>query len=171
MSGSFIGGAVFSPCRTYRYRLERPAPNEETAPVLGFIMVNPSTADEHQDDQTIKMVRVFGSRHGFGQIIVGNLFAYRSKDVGVLQSVPDPIGPDNDAHLEKIMREADRCCAAWGAETKLPLTLRGRWREVASLADRTGCMLHCLDHLNGGHPRHPQILQYKDPDLLWIRPA
>lgn len=107
MTGSFIGPAVFSTCGSYRYRLERPAPNGKAAQVLGFIMVNPSTASEQQDDQTIRMVRLFGSRHGYGRIIIGNIFAYRSKDIGVLASVRDPKGPDNDAHLEKIMRESD----------------------------------------------------------------
>ncbi|MEP6867151.1 MAG: DUF1643 domain-containing protein [Novosphingobium sp.] len=170
MTGDVLGTAIFSPCGTYRYRLERPPPADRESPVLAFIMVNPSTADEHQDDQTIRMVRLFGRRHGYGRLLVGNIFAYRSQDIGQLELVEGPVGPENDHHLEAIMRESDRCYVAWGAEAKLPSRLRGRWREVVRLADRIGCTLFCLDHLNGGHPRHPQILQYSNPDLLWTRP-
>lgn len=125
-----MGTAVFSPCRTYRYRLQRPAPDAQGGPVLGFIMVNPSTADGWNDDQTIRMVRLFGSRHGYARILIGNIFAYRSKDIGGLKDVVDPIGPENDAHLERIMMDADQCYVAWGAENKLPESLRGggaRW--------------------------------------------
>lgn len=167
-----LGAAVFSPCRTYRYRLERPAPpGDVDGPLLAFIMVNPSTADETTDDQTIRMVRLFGRRHGYGRIIIGNIFAYRSKDIRKLADVPDPVGPENDGHLERIMREADRCYAAWGAEDKLPQRLRGRWREVVKIADRVGRELYCLDHIGGGHPLHPQVLKYTDPDLVWRRPV
>lgn len=144
------------------------APN---GPVLAFILVNPSTADESTDDQTIRMVRLFGSRHGYGRILVGNIFAFRSKDIRILNDVLDPVGPENDDHLERIMREADRCYVAWGAEDKLPQSLRGRWREVVKIADRVGCNLYCLDHIGGDHPRHPQILIYEDPNLHWRRPV
>lgn len=135
----FLGAAVFSPCKTYRYRLERAAPSEaQGGPVLGFIMVSPATADEWNDDQTIRMVRLFGTRHDYVRILVGNIFAYRSKDIGKLKDVADPVGPENDAHLARIMREADQCYVAWGAENKLPETLRGRWREVVKIADQVG---------------------------------
>lgn len=167
----FLGPTEFSACKTYRYRLERSAPPEaEDGPVLGFIMVNPSTADESTDDQTVRMVRLFGSRHGYGRILVGNIFAYRSKDIRILNDVLDPVGPENDDHLDRIMREADRCYAGWGAEDKLPQRLRGRWRQVVKIADRVGRKLYCLDHIAGDHPRHPQVLIYKDPNLLWRRP-
>ncbi|WP_408635252.1 DUF1643 domain-containing protein [Novosphingobium kunmingense] len=134
-------------------------------------MVNPSTADEQNDDQTIRMVRRFGQRHGYGKILIGNIFAFRSRDIKALQTAIDPVGPDNDSHLERIMQEADRCYAAWGTENKLPMELRGRWRQVADMAEGLECELFCLDHLAGDHPRHPQILKYADPDLAWRRPA
>ena len=46
------------------------------------------------------MVRLFGRRHGYGRILVGNIFAYRSKDIRKLKDVVDPVGPENDANLE-----------------------------------------------------------------------
>lgn len=171
MAKKMIGRAIFSPCRTYRYRLERPAPEGREGPKLAFIMANPSTADEKNDDQTIRMVRLFGRRHGYGEILIGNIFAYRSRNITALGTASDPVGPDNDTHLKRIMQEADRCYAAWGAESKFPIELRGRWRQVADMAEALSCKLFCLDHLVGDHPRHPQILKYTDPDLAWRRPA
>ncbi|MCB9902553.1 MAG: DUF1643 domain-containing protein, partial [Planctomycetes bacterium] len=43
--------ATFSPCRTYRYSLTRIW--DDAAPVCGFILLNPSTADETRNDPTI----------------------------------------------------------------------------------------------------------------------
>ncbi len=171
MTEAVPGTAVFSPCGTYRYRLDRPSPADIAAPVLAFIMTNPSGADAHHDDHTVRMVRHFGRKHGYGRILVGNLFAYRSRHVRELNLAPDPVGPENDHHLEIIMRASDRCYAAWGAEAKLAPKLKQRWRDVARLAQRIGRPLYCLDHLKDGHPRHPQILRYSEPDLLWQCPA
>ena len=42
-------------------------------------MVNPSTADAETDDPTIRKVKGFSERAGYGHIIVGNLFAFRAK--------------------------------------------------------------------------------------------
>ncbi len=69
-------GAHLSPCRQYRYRLWR-----DWDPGAGrcvFVGLNPSTADEHTDDPTIRKCVGFAKRWGFGAIDMVNLFAYRS---------------------------------------------------------------------------------------------
>ena len=60
--------AVISPCGRYRYRLERDGPGEGRTVI---IMVNPSTADAETDDATIRKLKGFGARNGWGRIIVG----------------------------------------------------------------------------------------------------
>ena len=90
-------GAVISECGTYRYRLHR-----GEGRTLMFLMVNPSTADAEQDDATIRKCLGFAERNGFGRIVVGNLFAYRAKDVNALRKAIDPVDlrmtePDGDA--------------------------------------------------------------------------
>lgn len=87
--------AIISACGRYRYRLERPG----TGPgATAIIMVNPSTADAELDDATIRKLRGFGARNGWGRLIVGNLFAYRAPDrlrselANAIASVPQQLG-------------------------------------------------------------------------------
>lgn len=161
------GPAIYSSCWTYRYRLERLLGDGPTA---AFVMVNPSTATEDTDDQTILMVQNVCANFNIGRAIIGNMFAFRSKDISDLAKVNDPIGPDNDEHLLRIAAEADIIIVAWGAPSKLPFDLRHRWRQVADILETAGKPLHCLKHLTGDHPRHPQILIYESPLPLWRRP-
>jgi len=69
--------ARFSPCSTWRYSLTR---KWNALPLLGFIGLNPSTADETEDDPTIRRCIGFARDWGFGGIVMLNLFAYRSTD-------------------------------------------------------------------------------------------
>lgn len=165
--------AVFSPCGSYRYRLERDAGmlGTPSGPPTAFVMVNPSTADEWADDATIRKVRGFAARLGFGRIIVGNLFAWRAIDIRDLRSAPNPIGPDNDRHLDAIIRESDTVIVAWGASGKLPRTLRERWRTVVDLAEVAGKPLHCIGTARDGHPLHPLMQGYDRPLVPWATPT
>lgn len=166
--GARNGAAVISPCGLYRYRLERHGLSGAGA--VAWIMVNPSTADAARDDATIRKVVGFTERLGGGWAIVGNKFAYRATDVRELRPAPDPRGPENDAHLERIMQEAPLVIAAWGPLAKLPAHLRRRWRTVCAIADRAGAKLMCFGTAQDGQPRHPLMLAYDTPLVEWRRP-
>lgn len=164
----YPGPAVYSPCAGYRYRLERilgPGPS------MGIVMINPSRATEDLDDPTISSVQTLCARLGFGRAIIGNLFAWRTPDVSELARVADPVGPANDSHLAAIAAESATLVVAWGAAGKLPRANADRWREVVRILERSGKPLHCLTHLKGDHPRHPQILIHETPLPLWRCPA
>jgi hypothetical protein len=158
--------AVISDCGLYRYRLEREGSGEGRTVV---VMVNPSTADAEQDDATIRKLKGFGERNGWGRIIVGNLFAYRATDVKELARAADPIGPSNDEHLRAMMMRCDRLIFAWGKNDKVPKLLRNRWRTVLQ---RTPHWLqpHCLGTGKDGHPYHPLMLAYSTPIVPWSAP-
>ena len=160
--------AVISPCSLYRLRLDRGIAAEGlVAVVLG---VNPSKADGHVDDPTIVKVTGFGRRLGWRAYAMGNKFAFRATDVGELRTAADPVGPDNDAFLAAMMAQADVVVAAWGPLSKLPRHLRGRWREVAAIADKAGKPLKCWGTAQDGQPRHPLMLAYDTPLVDWARP-
>jgi hypothetical protein len=161
--------AIFSLCRTWRYRLERDL--ERAGPSVALIGVNPSIAAEEVNDQTIRKDMGFGQRLGWGRIIKGNKFAFCSTDIKGLRTAPDPRGPDNDAHLEQIMRDADQVIACWGPLGKLPPQLRRRWRTVAALADRIDKPLWCFGTAQDGQPLHTLMLAYDTPLIPWKRPV
>ena len=68
--------ATFSSCKKYRYSLFRIW--DEDKPLVLFIGLNPSTADEKEDDPTIRRCINFAKQWGYGGLIMGNLFAFRA---------------------------------------------------------------------------------------------
>lgn len=158
--------AVISDCGRYRYRLEREGRGDGQTTI---IMVNPSTADAEKDDATIRKLRGFGERYQWGRIVVGNLFAYRSVDVRELATAANPIGPDNDAHLMDMLREADRFIVAWGPASKLPKRLRTRYRRVLELAHMVSRQPMSIGKpAKDGHPCHPLMLPYSLELQPWM---
>lgn len=157
--------AVISECGHYRYRLERDGHGLDSTAV---IMVNPSTADADRDDATIRKLRGFGRRHAWGRIIVGNLFAYRATDVRELATASDPIGPENDDHLKRIVHSVPCVIFAWGPTAKLPRGLRERWRTVDTLVRAAGHQPYCIaGPAQDGQPRHPLMLPYSAEIMPW----
>ena len=104
-------GAVFSDCRTYRYSLYRMWSHE---PQLGFIMLNPSTADENVEDPTIRRCMASARDLGYGGVHICNLFAFRSTDPTGLKATADPIGPTNDSAIDTMVLSGIDVIAAWG---------------------------------------------------------
>lgn len=158
-------GAVISDCGLYRYRLER---HTAGGGATAVIMVNPSTADSKTDDATIRKLIGFGKRHRWGQLLVGNLFAYRATDVRELGMCIDPIGPENDDHLIRILAECDQVICAWGPLAKQPRAFRNRYLNVLSLINGAGLdPYHISDLTKCGHPRHPLMLRYDSAISPW----
>lgn len=152
--------ATFSPCRRYRYTLTRSI-GAGTRRAL-FVMLNPSTADEAQDDPTIRRCIAFARREGCGSLEVANLFAWRATDPVELRTAPDPVGPDNDRHIVEAAGRASLIVCAWGVHG----CLLGRERAVRQLL--AGRALHALGFTKEGAPRHPLYVKSDAP--LWPMP-
>lgn len=162
--------AIISPCGKYRYRLDRPDVFGDFSTAV--IMVNPSTADATVDDATIRKLIGFRDRKGWGNLIIGNLFAYRATDVRELARAYDPIGEGNDPALLAIMSEASQLIVAWGPLSKQPRFHRGRWRQVMDIARLCDLTPLCIgEPAKCGHPKHPLMLPYDSPILPWSPPA
>ena len=76
-------------------------------------MLNPSMADANRDDPTITRCKGFAERWGYGSLVVGNLFALRSPHPKELFQHSDPVGPDNDYHLQRLAEECKTVVAAY----------------------------------------------------------
>ncbi len=154
-----MGKAVISECGTYRYQLEREW-NKAWKKRALFIMLNPSTADAEKDDPTIRRCINFANREGCTQLSVVNLFAYRSTDPKWLWGAPDPVGPENDAHIHHEILGADLVIAAWGANglagAAFPRVLR-----VQEYAGSKPVL--CLGMTKEGAPRHPLYIARDQP--------
>ncbi len=89
--------AVYSDCEKYRYTLTRvwePAGRKAL-----FIMLNPSTATEVQNDPTVERCERRARTLGFGAFRVTNIFAWRDTDPRKMRAATDPVGPANDAAI------------------------------------------------------------------------
>ena len=117
-------GARFSDDRVYRYSLWRCW--NPSQPYVMFVGLNPSTADEKDDDPTIRRCIGFCKSWGFGGLYMLNLFALRSTDPKLLKSHTDPVGADNNRALSMYAEASAWVIAAWGTHG----ALLGRGQEV-----------------------------------------
>lgn len=141
--------AAFSPCRKYRYALWRIW--DESKPTAMFIGLNPSTADEVENDPTVTRCMNFADDWGYGGLCMTNLFAYRETDRHKMKLHKEPVGPDNDAWLDKLSKQAGIVVAAWGNDG----THMGR----STIVRNSISSLHYLALNKTGEPTHPLYLE------------
>ena len=110
--------AIISKCGKYRYSLVREW-NKNKGKVL-FIMLNPSTADDKEDDKTIIRCINFAKDWGYGGLMVGNLFAYRTTYPKELFKTKNPEGKDNLKRIKQMIKDADLVICAWGNKQGSP---------------------------------------------------
>jgi hypothetical protein len=137
--------ADFSRDRRYRYALGRAW--DDAKPTVLFVGLNPSTADHRVDDPTIRRCIRFAADWGFGRLLVGNLFAFRTPSPDVLRRAADPVGARNDLWLRRLAADADLTVAAWGNGG----SFLARDRRACELLGS----LHCLAITKQGSPQHP----------------
>ncbi len=154
--------AKFSPCRIWRYTLHREWADGQA---VGFLMFNPSTADELQDDPTIRKCIGFAKRWGYGRLVILNLFAIRGTDPRIVSRVSDPVGPMNDYHIVKALEGCREVICAWGCGGHMKSDLQKRPRHVMNLLEehRFSMPVNCLGYSDDGSPRHPLMLTYTTP--------
>ena len=140
--------ATFSIFRKYRYVLWRWW--DQAKQYALFIGLNPSTADETNDDPTIQRCMGFARTWGYGGLCMMNLFAYRATDPKEMMKYPFPIGPENDRRLIQLSRRAGIVIACWGTKG----TFQDRSQIVCAMLKD----LKCLGTTKTGQPRHPLYL-------------
>ena len=153
--------ALYSPCCSYRYSLTRIW--DANGPKALFVMLNPSTATEVQNDPTVERCERRARALGYGAFRVTNIFAFRATDPKVMRAQPDPVGPANDAALADGAFWADRIICAWGSHG----VHLDRGRQVEALLRATAHPLWHLGLTQGGQPKHPLYIGYDRQPERW----
>lgn len=149
-------GAMFSECRKYRYALWRIW--DESKPLVMFIGLNPSTANESANDKTIARVIGFATSWGYGGVYMMNLFTYVTKYPTEL------VKDDNkEENFKRILEIAGKCkliMFAWGN-----FYVMGRDKELMALIPEG----HCLKQNKNGSPQHPLFVPAETKPQKFVR--
>lgn len=107
-------GAKFSKCEKYRYVLWRIWDKEK--PLVMFIGLNPSSANESENDPTINKVCRIAKNNGYGGVFMLNCFPYISTDPTqmLLCNNNSEEFIQNDIWLSEIGSKCQDVVFAWG---------------------------------------------------------
>jgi hypothetical protein len=157
--------AIISSCGLYRYELRRQW--DDTLPPYVSGMLNPSIADAEIDDPTIKRNWQRAEASGCGSLVVWNLGAGRATNPEDWMAMSDPIGPENDDHIRRILAECRErngiALVGWGAHG----SFKGRDKAALRIAAEIGVRLRCLGATKTGQPRHPLYIAQGQPLVEW----
>jgi len=148
--------AILSKDRKYRYVLSRIW--DETKPTVMIIGLNPSTADETENDPTIIRCIDFAKSWGYGGVYMLNLFGFRATKPTDMFKAEEPIGQDNDKYIEEYSKICDKVICAWGNDG----SYKNRTKEILSKIENT----YYLKLNQTGEPAHPLYLK---GDLIPIK--
>lgn len=158
--GDAVSEAVYSDCERYRYLLTR---IWGEGPRALFVMLNPSTATEVQNDPTVERCERRARALGCGGFRVTNIFAFRATDPKVMREQADPVGQDNDAAIVGSAVWAQTVICAWGNHG----LHMNRGAQVRGLLRQTGVPLLHLGLTSHGQPRHPLYISYDQQPQPW----
>ncbi|POZ15035.1 hypothetical protein C3Z09_15215 [Lelliottia aquatilis] len=149
--------AIFSECGMYRYRLDRQI--GDALKTVAFIGINPSIANEVDNDKTVNRMLSFAKGNGAGKVIVANVFSLISTDINGLRADIPLRGDEHDFHFRKIIGEADILVPCWGSREKLRASSGKLLDDCMNLLLSTGKPVLCLGKTKSGKdPLHPQRL-------------
>ena len=172
--------AALSPCGTYRWLLHRPIPstdqisNSKQRRVLLFVGLNPSKADGHRDDPTLRRLQGFAHHWGYHHLVVLNLFARISASPSLLCRCTEPIGTESDLILRNWFQQ-------WAQQPTWDLWLGwgvgGRFRQrdeavlkmLNDISDQRGVLPppFVTGLTKAGYPRHPLYLPRDVQRVAW----
>ena len=158
--------AHFSDCEKYRFWLRRDWDLGSEA--ISFLMLNPSTADEVDNDPTIERCQRRAIAMGYGSMIIVNLFPFRMTDSTQLNTVNDLLGDTKEAD-ESILRAAQVSSVTvcgWG---KHPLAAP-RGQDVLSMLKKANLQdkVKCLQLNADNSPQHPLYIAYAKQPVPFV---
>ena len=116
-----IREAEFSIDKKERYSLKREWDNSKNK--ILYIMLNPSLADDKNDDPTIRRLINFTKKFNYGGFLVGNIFTTitpNPKELDKSKGMSDK----NFEELIKLINKVDQIVYAWGSSIEEPQLLK-----------------------------------------------
>ena len=153
--------AIYSNCKTYRYALTKYW--NKNGKRLLFILLNPSTATEKQNDATVERCERRSRLMNYGAFRVCNLFAFRTKEPKIMKKQKDPIGRHNDQIINQSIKWADDILCAWGSHGKY----LGRSFELENFLKSQTYEIFHLGLTKDRLPKHPLYIAYKKKFERW----
>jgi hypothetical protein len=154
-----LSGALFSFDRKHRLKLWRHIKQDDVHLIpLGvlFIGLNPSTANETEDDPTIRRCVGFAKDWGFSMMFMGNLFSYvtsNPKELTVANCLE--YHEQNWNSLKQMSGDCTRVVYCWGVHGDL----HGKGEAIVEFLDPyLLCEPVCFGINKNGQPRHPLYL-------------
>jgi len=148
-------GALFAPCRKWHFTLWRTW--DSNLPIVNWLILNPSTADESILDNTLTRCQNFTQAWGYGGMVITNLFAYRATEPMDMKQFEAPIGIENDRHIVESATASAMVICGWGTHGKF----LERDEHVKSLLRDNGIKPYCLKINADKSPSHPLYLSSK----------
>ena len=139
-----IREAEFSIDKKDRYSLKREWDKSKNQ--ILYIMLNPSMADDKNDDPTIRRLIDFTRKFEYGGFLVGNIFTTitpNPKEIDRSKGISDK----NFEELFKLINKVDLIVYAWGNTVEEPQPLK----ELVSSPK-------CFGKNLNGTPKHPLYL-------------
>ena len=139
-----IREAEFSIDKKERYSLNREWDKSKNK--ILYIMLNPSLADDKNDDPTIRRLINFTKKFNYGGFLVGNIFTTitpNPKELDKSKGMSDK----NFEELIKLINKVDQIVYAWGSSIEEPQLLK-------KLVLNPKCFGKNLN----GTPKHPLYL-------------
>lgn len=161
---------VFSPCRQYRYVLQRWLKHEPEPPVGEFrsvclwLMANPSVADEHDLDPTLTRCAAYSLAWGYDEMRVVNVRAFIATNPALLPADPEAVGPDNLKHVIEQAAACTMLVCGWGR-----LGGEHAWRVLDEV--KRFAVPHALRLNQDGSPQHPLYLPSSLTPFAFERPV
>ena len=116
-----IREAEFSIDKKERYSLKREWDKSKNK--ILYIMLNPSFADDKNDDPTIRRLINFTKKFNYGGFLVGNIFTTitpNPKELDKSKGMSDK----NFEELIKLINKVDQIVYAWGSSIEEPQLLK-----------------------------------------------
>src|SRR5262249_34228816 len=107
--------SLYSPEQPPQYRYAFARWWADAGPLVLWVGLNPGTGDtESRRRPSLERFETWSRRLGMGGLLIGNLFAVRTKAVKDVAAETEAVGEHNDDALRLLSGIADQTIAAWG---------------------------------------------------------